>query len=319
MKFSVIIAAYNAESYLQRAVNSLVEQKFRDFELLIVDDGSTDSTLQLSQELCKRDDRIRVISQQNKGVSVARNNGISDARGDYVQFVDADDVVTETFLSDLVRQTESGADIVISDYRTGDSSGQNGADSYFHLVNKELSGYDATVMLLENRLPNFSWAYCVKRSLYIEHSFVFPAGRIFEDNSLFYHLLFAADKVKVSSKKNYLYVQRPDSYVHIYSQKSIEDILEMLDEVANFARQQGGQIGDAAQEYLLKRYFKAFTMCIVGQGSDDNSKYLSTVNAYIKQMLSYKPISKKIRVKQTLWRLGLLKFAVLYSNRHSAN
>ncbi|WKF84753.1 glycosyltransferase family 2 protein [Lacticaseibacillus pantheris] len=319
MKFSVIIAAYNAENYLQRAVKSLLKQKFRDFELLIIDDGSTDSTLKIAEGLAQQDRRIRVISQQNEGVSVARNNGISDAKGDYIQFVDADDVVNDMFLSDLVRQTELGADVVISDYRTGDEFGKNGADSYFHLLDQNLSGYDATLQLLKNQLPNFSWAYCVKRDLYVKHSLSFPAGRIFEDNSLFYRLLFVANRVKVSSKKNYLYVQRPDSYVHIYSQKSIEDILVMLDEVISFARLQGGRIDGAAQEYLIKRYFKAFTMCVVGQGNDDNSKYLSVVNVHIKQMQSYRPMSKKLRVKQILWRLGLLKFAVLYSNRHLAD
>ena len=89
---SVIIPLYNASIYIDETVNSVINQTYKNWELIIVDDGSTDNSLDLVLTLSKKDDRIQVIKQQNLGVSIARNNGISEAKGNYIFFLDADDV-----------------------------------------------------------------------------------------------------------------------------------------------------------------------------------------------------------------------------------
>lgn len=94
MKLSLIIPCYNVAPYVERAVQSVLDQEFSDWELLLVDDGSTDETLSILQSLSKKDCRIRVIAQANRGVSAARNAGLRQARGEYVQFIDADDYIS---------------------------------------------------------------------------------------------------------------------------------------------------------------------------------------------------------------------------------
>ncbi|KRM87803.1 hypothetical protein FD19_GL000079 [Lacticaseibacillus thailandensis DSM 22698 = JCM 13996] len=312
----MIITAYNVENYLQRAVKSVLSQTFTDFELLVVDDGSTDNTVTVAKSLANNDNRVKIILQSNQGVATARNNGINHARGEYIQFVDADDVVSSNFLADINVRVQRGVDVLISDYRTFSGNVADAKDSYFRLRNAELTGLVATQFLFLNLVPNFSWAFCVRRQIYLGNDLKFPAGRIFEDNSLYYRLLFVAESVKICDLKNYYYFQRRDSYVHVYSQRSIKDLLVMLNEVEVFARQHGGKIASTSQEYLIKRYFKAYTMCVVGYDGDDNSALLAKVNHHIKTMKPYRPRNKKMRLKKLLWQLGILKPVVLFSNRH---
>lgn len=100
-KISVIVPVYNVEKYLSRCIESILAQTFTDFELLLIDDGSKDASSKICDEFAKTDARIKVFHTENRGVSTARNLGIKEASADWICFVDSDDWVEETFLSDL--------------------------------------------------------------------------------------------------------------------------------------------------------------------------------------------------------------------------
>lgn len=95
---SIIVPIYNAEQYISKCIESILAQTYRDFELILVDDGSTDMCGKICDEYAKQDSRVHVIHQENKGVSAARNAGISLAKGEYIMFVDSDDFITENML-----------------------------------------------------------------------------------------------------------------------------------------------------------------------------------------------------------------------------
>ena len=116
MLVSIIVPIYNAKKYLNRCIDSVLSQTFKDFELILVDDGSKDNCPSICDEYAQKDARIRVIHQDNQGVSAARNAGLDAIKGDYVMFVDADDYVSGTFLNSLVSEAEvcPEADIIIS-------------------------------------------------------------------------------------------------------------------------------------------------------------------------------------------------------------
>ena len=101
MLLSIIVPVYNVEKYLKESVNSIIRQKFTDFELLLVDDGSSDKSGSLCEELAAEDARIRVIHQSNSGPSAARNRGLKEAKGKFITFIDSDDVVDENYLSNF--------------------------------------------------------------------------------------------------------------------------------------------------------------------------------------------------------------------------
>lgn len=100
-KISVIVPVYNVEKYLSRCIDSILSQTFTDFELLLVDDGSTDKSGEICDEYAKTDARIKVFHTENRGVSAARNLGIKEASADWISFVDSDDWVEDKYLSDL--------------------------------------------------------------------------------------------------------------------------------------------------------------------------------------------------------------------------
>lgn len=106
MQISVIIPVYNAAPYLVRSVNSVINQTFPNWELILVDDGSKDSSGQICDEFAQRDSRVRVIHQHNAGAGAARNKGMSIAQGEYVLFVDSDDFIEKDYFEKLSAHTE---------------------------------------------------------------------------------------------------------------------------------------------------------------------------------------------------------------------
>lgn len=112
---SIIIPVYNVEKYLDECLNSVLNQTFQNIEVLLIDDGSTDTSLDICREWGRRDSRIVICHQENSGVSSARNKGIDIAKGDYILFVDADDYVDETYVQSLYEKLDL-ADVVICGY-----------------------------------------------------------------------------------------------------------------------------------------------------------------------------------------------------------
>lgn len=114
---SIIVPVYNAEHTIGRCLDSILNQDYTDFELLAVDDGSTDSSGAICDEYAARDSRVQVFHQENAGVSASRNLALDRARGTYLQFLDSDDWITPDATSSLVRAAESGqCDLVVSDF-----------------------------------------------------------------------------------------------------------------------------------------------------------------------------------------------------------
>ena len=122
MKVSVIIPCYNAGEYLEPCLRSVLAQTMRDFELLLIDDGSTDGSLAVAQEIAREDARVRVFHQENRGVCAARNRGLDEARGEFVTFVDGDDLLTSDALERMLALAP-GSDMVVCAHETFDASG----------------------------------------------------------------------------------------------------------------------------------------------------------------------------------------------------
>lgn len=103
MFISIIIPVYNAEPFLDKTIQSILSQTYKNFQLILIDDGSKDNSLQICYRYQREDSRILVLSQENAGSSAARNYGLIKATGDYIMFVDADDCIEENMLEELVK------------------------------------------------------------------------------------------------------------------------------------------------------------------------------------------------------------------------
>ena len=108
IKVSVIVPVYNAEKYIKRCLDSILAQSYRYFEVLLIDDGSTDNSGKICDEYALNDNRIRVIHKENSGVSATRNIGITEAKGDYIAFVDSDDYIRSDMFEKMVKNAEKG-------------------------------------------------------------------------------------------------------------------------------------------------------------------------------------------------------------------
>lgn len=157
-KVSIIIPCYNVEKYLTETLESVRAQTFTDYEVLLINDGSQDHTLEIIEEYCKSDLRYHVYTQKNQGVSAARNQGLDLARGEYIAFYDADDFIPKMALENMVMAAElEGADLVIGRYRIRNISGSKMVKSSIRLSNKRV---------IRRFDPDILWAFSVCNKLF---------------------------------------------------------------------------------------------------------------------------------------------------------
>ena len=109
---SIIVPVYNVESYLKECLESIRQQTFTDFEVILVNDGSTDSSKEICERFCQQDSRFKLVTQANQGVSIARNRGVRESIGEYIMFVDSDDIIKANILDVLLSYMKADVDLV---------------------------------------------------------------------------------------------------------------------------------------------------------------------------------------------------------------
>lgn len=200
---SIIVPIYNVAPYLPACLDSIIQQTYRDLEIILVDDGSTDGCAAIADEYKAKDERIRVIHQTNSGLSAARNAGLREATGEYVWFIDSDDYVALNACEILVREaTQDDDDVIIFSRQRFTEEGPLEDDI---LPNER---YNTGREYIEHHLTNnFSHSAChklCKRELLINHHIEFESGR-YEDCYFSFRVMCVAQKVKVISDILYFY------------------------------------------------------------------------------------------------------------------
>ncbi len=212
-EISVIVPVYRVEPYLRQCVDSILSQTFTDFELILVDDGSPDNCGAICDEYALKDSRVRVIHKQNGGLSDARNAGIDMAKGEFLTFIDSDDLVAPEYLNRLYRSIKSSAaEISICNmlpFKDGSSpqiEEQNSNDS-----KRIISGRDACLSIyrMDGTVPIMAWGKLYKSSLF--NGIRYPVGLIHEDDATTPKLFYLANKIAQIGDKLYLYRSRADS------------------------------------------------------------------------------------------------------------
>ncbi|MFP7216346.1 glycosyltransferase [Lactococcus garvieae] len=213
MKFSIIIPVYNAEHFIEHCVESILNQTYKNIEVLLIDDGSTDNSREVCYQIKEADSRVKVIHQDNTGAAGARNNGIKHASGDYLLFPDSDDyyLIREGLqeIADLLEKSQ--ADILFFDhiiYKGGDF-GDLSSDLTKEEVDK--SENVLNILIKRDKLTRSAWTKVVKRQLIIDNQISFPDVRQTEDTGFTADLLRVAETFDWYDKKFYAYVKHPNS------------------------------------------------------------------------------------------------------------
>lgn len=217
MTVSVIISVYNAEDDLDTGISSVLNSSFRDIELILVDDGSTDGSAGVCRAAAERDDRVRFIKlERNMGQGAARNVGLSAATGDFIMFCDADDWIEQNAVERLLSAAENGCDIVICGYNI------DVADKKGNVVSRAVQASPAVMTTRAEMLSHFvelKYTYlldaaCNKlyRTAFLrEHALKMPEGEIYEDTQFALDAIMNTDRVTVIPDLLYHYNQRDGS------------------------------------------------------------------------------------------------------------
>lgn len=207
---SVIVPVYNVEDYIHKCVDTIVNQTYKNLEIILVDDGSTDNSGKICDELAQTDSRIRVIHKKNGGLSDARNAGIEVAKGEYLGFVDSDDYIDLEMYSVLMKNLkDTGAALATC----GRIFVTNGGEVPEITENKPvcMSSDQAIkdLFLYNSMVFHAAWDKLYKRELFSDIKF--PVGRLFEDAAIMFRIFEKAGKITATKKQMYYYIQRQGS------------------------------------------------------------------------------------------------------------
>lgn len=206
---SIIVPAYNISEYMERCVESLVNQTYRDIEIILVDDGSTDSTGKVCDELKESDDRIKVIHKTNGGLSDARNAGIDVAEGEYIAFVDGDDYVELDAYEKLISYMDEDVSFVVGGYVITDIHGGESrlVSPKILKMTKEEAFYN--LFIGEGYISQSSWNKLFRREIFIENKFKY--GIFNEDMEILPRLIDKSNKIVVIDSIVYHYIKKEGS------------------------------------------------------------------------------------------------------------
>lgn len=207
-KLSVIVAVYNVSDYIEACLTSVLEQSYENIELIIVNDGSTDDSFQKIEKLVDGNTNVILIDQENQGVSAVRNNGVKVATGEYLGFVDGDDIIAkDMFQKMMVSFEESDADIVTIGVArlSGDKVYPSILHERFMVSRKEATTIEATPTLLYDTT---SWNKVFKKSFWDKNHLEFPVGQMYEDIALMIPAFLYAEKVNIIPDVGYYWRSR---------------------------------------------------------------------------------------------------------------
>ena len=249
---SVIVPVYNVYNYLEKCIQTLINQTYKELEIILVDDGSTDGSGELCEQISKRDKRIKVIHKKNGGLSSARNAGLDVAKGDFISFVDSDDSIHLCFYSVLMNIMEkTKADIVQSEIsRVLNQKLSKEKIFKFNIVS--FTGEEALQEFYKSKITVFksSCNKLFKKKLFQELRY--PEGKIFEDRWIAAKLYYACEKVIYLNIPLYYYTVNPNSIMHLkITEKHYDTCMLYLYHYIYFLENGNEKFADIA----LKQYY----------------------------------------------------------------
>lgn len=310
MKISVIMPVYNVEAYVIDAIESIINQTYKDIQLIIVNDGSTDSTGSIADEYSRKDTRVRVIHKQNGGLSSARNIGIKKSTGDFIYFIDGDDFLdTDAFEKLVFSNRNTAADVICFGIKTfkeveliDTDLDLSKKDIYYerqYLARGEYSGIEFYEKQVENNsLVCSACLYIIKKSL-IEENYIEFHHDIIHEDELFTRLIFIhANKILFLDNKFYNRRFRPNSITTLaHSEKNAISLLIIAEQLHEYNK--------TLKHHLLNidaaRFFD-LSLTLLEKLSRANKNNLTDA---IKR-ISSSPLSKLLKIYST--RLLILRY-----------
>lgn len=295
MKLTIVLTVYNKEQYLHRAFEHLLNQEgvnHDDYEVIAVNDGSTDASAIIIDEYKNHDSRVRILTQDNQGLSMARNNGVDVAKGDYVWFVDADDTIAQDAVSLIFKAAKSYADVLPIYART----------CGINYIRNEISAEAKTGkdVLFGRKWQHCGVFYVFKRSFLMDNDLRFLPGIYHEDSEFTPRMLYAAKTIQVIPHVLYTVYRDPDGITQVPRAKRAFDYLIVAERLSQFVidnKETGTKIGKVINENIATDLNNAFA--IICSNSKEAQKQLNTL-FYDKRKQLLRPLRNAIQTKYKL-------------------
>ncbi len=299
---TIVVPIYNVEKYLRKCIDSIIQQTYKNLEIILIDDGSTDDSGKICDEY-KNQQRIKVIHKQNGGLSDARNIGIDNANGKYITFVDSDDFITKDSIEVLYKNIIKG-EKEISIGQVSTFSNENNIKDYN--CNEKINIYNKKDSI-EQLLYNTKYTSSTAGKLFCTHLFKnirFPYGKKYEDLAILYKLIYESNGVVVSNKVVYnYYTARQDSIMNENFNSTRMDALYFTEEILEFIQKNFPDIEIAAITRLI---IECRDIIVEIPQNSKYKKYEDYIYNYIKKYRLRTLLNRKLPLKRRISLLPIL-------------
>ena len=308
---SIVIPVYKVEKYLDKCIKSIINQTYKNLEIIIVDDGSPDKCPQMCDEFAQKDKRIKVIHKENGGLSDARNAGIDIAKGKYITFVDSDDYITDDYVEymyNLIKKyntkmatCETQIVHIESDEKKQEQFQENievltARDLFYKILFAQKSDVSAYSKLYETKLFD---------------DIRYPKGVVYEDTATTYKLIEKCDKIATGNKKCYFYCARPNSISKMSGfNKNEIDYIKNTDEMLKYLQNKYVDLEQAINRFELYANFRILRLLLFTTPRDKQKEkeVFTKIKSKRMKVLKYKDTPKRDKMAIILSFFGLKIF-----------
>ena len=281
---SIIVPVYNVERYLEKCVNSIINQTYKNLEIILVDDGATDSSGNMCDELAKSDNRIKVYHKENGGLSDARNYGVERATGDYIGFVDSDDYIDsemyEKLYEAIKKENVDVAECSLKVIYPGKIELFTD-EKYYKVLGKTeyLEEY-----LTIKKIFGSVWTKLIKSD--VAKKLVFPKGKLYEDTYYAYDLIEKVDRYVIMNNPYYNYLMRENSITNAKFNPRILDLIEIVEKFHKTTYENYPGLKEAADCRKMYAYFSVLNSILLEENYRDNEYYSEILNYFKRNYIS---------------------------------
>lgn len=300
---SVIVPVYNAEAYIERCVKSIQNQTYTHFELILVNDGSTDNSLEICKTLASQDERIVVLDRPNGGASAARNTGLAHMRGQYIVFADSDDYVSPSYLENLHRAAEQG------DYDIVQCNLESTFDMDKRLEKVLYRQTDVKEVTKKQALNERKYKVSVWGKIYCSHifkDFRFQEGIIYEDDASYYIFVDRAHRLAVLDETLYYYYMSENSVMRNDKKDKSTAFIGIYEDRIRYFRERNNQelLDGSYDRFCLVLMLNLSASYAHGNNCGDRKQLWTLYKKYYHSTMQAKTIGMKDKLMFTCFRIA---------------
>ena len=264
-KISIIIPVYNIEKYIDKCIKSVIEQTYKNIEIILIDDGSTDLSRSICDKYQKEDKRIKVIHQDNNGASCARNTGIKNATGEYIMLIDGDDYIESDMCEKMLKYSiDNNTKITICNFYNEhkDKTVINNSEFANNTIISNITAIKH-MFVDDDIIFHVPWNKIYHRSIFFENKDIrYPKGRIHGDSYINYKIYNSVDKILVINKALYHYTHRDNNITYQFDFKKINDSINLTKEIIEWSNAQNEELKQMAYVYAINYLFFCTQLCL---------------------------------------------------------